>query len=316
MAVGHEKDGDFLGVSSEEEDVEDQGTCSDASDPETDPEPSGSEDASASGGHDDDDFGDDDSQLDEESASDSAVEDEEEAGGGGLLAGKQASIAKAFAKILNKQLPRPAVGKGQAGEEAPGSSAPAPILISSVTVAKQKAEDEAEGARTKAAWKMMQEMRKRGHVIPGRRGEDPEADAREKALQRSATRGVVRLFNAIAGAQRKRREAEASGAGASQAARLGRASLLSKLRNPGPAPETRLVPSARGATGLVPGAPAAGTRDPASESEEEGGAGQGWEVLQRSFTGLQGGRKMKDWDRAQAAGEEEAVAGLDSSDSE
>lgn len=100
-----------------------------------------------------------------ESASDSAVEDEEEAGGGGLLAGKQASIAKAFAKILNKQLPRPAVGKGQAGEEAPGSSAPAPILISSATVAKRKAEDEAEGARTKAAWKMMQEMRKRGHVV-------------------------------------------------------------------------------------------------------------------------------------------------------
>lgn len=152
--------------------------------------------------------------------------------------------------------------------------------------------------------------------IPGRRGEDPEADAREKTLQRSATRGVVRLFNAIAGAQRKRREAEASGAGASQAARLGRASLLSKLRNPGPASDVQLVPGARGATGLVPGAPASAAQDPASESEEDAGAGKGWEVLQRSFTGLQGGRKMKDWDRAQAAGDEEAAGGLDSSDSD
>lgn len=45
-----------------------------------------------------------------------------------------------------------------------------------------------------------------------RRGEDPEADAAEKALLRTARRGVVQLFNAVAKAQKQAAEAQAPGA--------------------------------------------------------------------------------------------------------
>lgn len=44
-----------------------------------------------------------------------------------------------------------------------------------------------------------------------RRGEDPEADAAEKALLRTARRGVVRLFNAVAKAQKQASEQQAPG---------------------------------------------------------------------------------------------------------
>lgn len=45
-----------------------------------------------------------------------------------------------------------------------------------------------------------------------RRGEAPEADAAEKALLRTARRGVVRLFNAVSKAQKQASEAQAPGA--------------------------------------------------------------------------------------------------------
>jgi Rrp15p len=47
---------------------------------------------------------------------------------------------------------------------------------------------------------------------PCRRGEDPEADAVEKALLRTARRGVVQLFNAVAKAQKQAADAQAPGA--------------------------------------------------------------------------------------------------------
>jgi len=40
-------------------------------------------------------------------------------------------------------------------------------------------------------------LRRRGHAKPSRRGDDPEADAYERRMLVTATRGVVRLFNAV-----------------------------------------------------------------------------------------------------------------------
>lgn len=40
-------------------------------------------------------------------------------------------------------------------------------------------------------------LRRRGHAKPSRRGDDPEADAFERRMLVTATRGVVRLFNAV-----------------------------------------------------------------------------------------------------------------------
>ena len=56
-----------------------------------------------------------------------------------------------------------------------------------------------------------------GHAC--RRGEDPVADAAEKALLRTARRGVVQLFNAVARAQKQAAEAQAPGARAKVRAR-------------------------------------------------------------------------------------------------
>ena len=44
-----------------------------------------------------------------------------------------------------------------------------------------------------------------------RRGEEPEQDAAEKLLLRTARRGVVRLFNAVANAQKQHAEDAAVG---------------------------------------------------------------------------------------------------------
>ena len=44
-----------------------------------------------------------------------------------------------------------------------------------------------------------------------RRGEEPEHDAQEKTLLKTATRGVVRLFNAVSKAQRDQKDALVGG---------------------------------------------------------------------------------------------------------
>ena len=44
-----------------------------------------------------------------------------------------------------------------------------------------------------------------------KRGEEPEQDALEKALLKTATRGVVRLFNAVSKAQRDQKDALVGG---------------------------------------------------------------------------------------------------------
>ena len=44
-----------------------------------------------------------------------------------------------------------------------------------------------------------------------KRGQDPEHDALEKALLKTATRGVVRLFNAVSKAQRDQKDALVGG---------------------------------------------------------------------------------------------------------
>ena len=87
-------------------------------------------------------------------------------------------------------------------------------------MAKRKAEDAHQVIADRAAKRLRQEMKQRGHVVPSRRGEDPEADAREKALQRVATRGVVRLFNAVTKAQRQIRDAEGTTGSRGKAAKL------------------------------------------------------------------------------------------------
>ncbi|EFN59288.1 hypothetical protein CHLNCDRAFT_137629 [Chlorella variabilis] len=254
-----------------------------------------------------------------------------EGGGGGrqqqrdagfLEGGKSASFAKAFAMILE--------GSGKKAAEAArptaaGGAAVAPILATSKSIAKRKAEDAEEQQADREAKKLRQEMKKRGHVVPRRRGQDPAADQQDKALARLATKGVVRLFNAIAKAQKQLREAEEATGSRVQAVKLGKASFLAQLKRSSGVradgqPDQPLVPSAparqQGAAAAA-AAPAAGKKqqqqqrraaaaaDSSSEDEDAGG----WDVLKQGFVGLQGGNKMKDWDR-QASDEEGEAGGM------
>ena len=144
--------------------------------------------------------------------------------------------------------------------------------------------------------------------VPRRRGQDPAADQQDKALARLATKGVVRLFNAIAKAQKQLREAEEATGSRAQAVKLGKASFLAQLKRSSGVradgqPDQPLVPSAparqQGAAAAA-AAPAAGKKqqqqqrraaaaaDSSSEDEDAGG----WDVLKQGFVGLQGGEGL------------------------
>ncbi len=92
----------------------------------------------------------------------------------------------------------------------------------------------------------------------------------------TATRGVVHLFNAVAKAQRERRDAAALGLRGAAAAAAPRSSFLSELR--------RVAASSADAPVA---APAAGGAAPA--------AAPGWDVLRDGF-GM-GRTGLKEWDK-------------------
>ena len=201
---------------------------------------------------------------------------------GFLKGGKEKTFLRAVSRILDSS----------AGSKLQGPTE-APILAGSKSLARRRAEEAESLQAEKAARKLRREMRQRGHVIPSKRGNDPKADAREKALQRTATKGVVRLFNAVTKAQRQLREAEAITGSRNKAAKLGKASFLAELRNK--------RPSSLGSNTVEPiiGGPqdnSAGHVDGRQQSPEDRLESE-WKVLQDDFTGLQGGNKMKDWDR-------------------
>lgn len=123
---------------------------------------------------------------------------------------------------------------------------------------------------------MLLQLRAAGHAPPAARGVEPAADARERALLTTATRGVVHLFNAVAKAQRERREAAA--AGGARPAAAPKASFLAELRC------------------AATGGEAAGAA---------AGGAPGWDVLREGY-GM-GRTGLKEWDRGAAGAK--SVAG-------
>ena len=150
----------------------------------------------------------------------------------------------------------------------------------------------------KEARKMRKEMRERGHVVPARKGMDVQQDAREKRLQKTATRGVVQLFNAINAAQKRLQNEDAKG-NKSKVARLGKASFLAEMKNMRRAEgqqEAKGQPEAKGQqdqrTRSTSNSKAARSQHQGNDDVEEG-----WDVLREGFVGLRDGSKMKDWDK-------------------
>jgi hypothetical protein len=115
------------------------------------------------------------------------------------------------------------------------------------------------------------------------KGEEVAHDVREKQLLKTATRGVVLLFNAVNKTQRARKEAEAEG----RKVHLSKAGFIAQLKGEA------------GAGGAAAGVLAAPARQQQEEGEGEGRPG--WKVLQDSFTGLAKSGKMKDWDREESS---------------
>lgn len=175
-----------------------------------------------------------------------------------------------------------------------------------------------------------------------KKGADPGQDAREKQLQKLATRGVVLLFNAVNKAQKQRREAEAAGLRGAKALKAkpglsSKASFFAELKAGAQQAVAGLNPSvAPGSEQLVPGVPAglAKVQNPRAQRQHQqnqsrGGVqgpaaaaagaavaagGAAWEVLSEGFPGLTGGVKMKDWDKSAVSDEEmngQALGGSD-----
>ncbi|GAX79855.1 hypothetical protein CEUSTIGMA_g7295.t1 [Chlamydomonas eustigma] len=218
-----------------------------------------------------------------------------------LEGGKGFSFAKAFAKILTE---KPKKGDGVVTEG--DQNGIVPILAESISVAKRKTAEQEAAKTNRAAKKLRLDMKRRGHVRVLKKGEDPEADLREKQLNRLATRGVVLLFNAVAKAQKERQDATLNnkgtgGQGTAKAARLNKASFLAQLQGSTTSNhQLTAAGSKRSVLGLgLPlkaGSNSDSVRGASVASVSEGGA-PSWKVLQDGFTGLPGSSKMKDWDK-------------------
>jgi len=192
---------------------------------------------------------------------------------------KASAMARAFAKVMATG------GPGGAGG----------VLASSKSVTKAAAADADAAAAAAAARTLRREMRRRGHAIVPRKGEDPVVDARERALARVATRGVVQLFNAVAAAQRTRAAADAARGlpGVRRAARTGAAERDAFL------------------TALAGGVGSKAAAQPKKDAA--------WDVLADDFEARTGGgTRLRDWGGRDAAAAPGPVAErLDgSSDSE
>ncbi|CAL5220524.1 g2556 [Coccomyxa viridis] len=210
------------------------------------------------------------------SASDSDPDaDERPSGPGGAIPdNKAASFARAFAKIMESAGP----GRG--------------LLQGSKSLSKRKREVETEEQVERDARQLRREMRMRGHVRIPTKGKDPVMDARETAFSRIATRGVVRLFNAVAKAQKQQEEAQEGGAKAKGAAQISKAAFLAELQGKLAKPQSEQ---------MVPSAP--------SRQKAGIGAAMGAAPAAAVPGGLVGsagsGLKMKDWDKALADSDEE-----------
>ena len=152
-----------------------------------------------------------------------------------------------------------------------------PILSRSRTVTKRVEDEHAERLRLRAVRRHKRELKSAGHLKPMQRGVDPGADARERALRVTATKGVVTLFNAVAKAQKTRREAE----------QVGNTKAVAEL-----VPRT-FFNELRRAAGVSEQGPAGGGGDKRP----------GWAVLRDDFARGGPGASLKAWERAGARDE-------------
>ena len=173
-------------------------------------------------------------------------------------------FAKAFSSL---------VGDGAGGDGAAAGD----VLPKTKKQRRQEAELRREKKARAADKKRKLELRERGHVVPVKGVADPASDQLERKLLQTATRGVVRLFNAVSQAQRAAAEKKTDGNAKKKD--MTKAEFLAQLRNSAlgrPSPMHRL------------------SLEPVEKKEEEPKAGK-WDVLTDGY--LMGRNKLKDWDK-------------------
>ena len=126
------------------------------------------------------------------------------------------------------------------------------------------------------------ELRERGHVVPARGVVNPASDKLERRMLQTATRGVVRLFNAVSKAQKAAADAGKRKGGTLKPKELTKGSFLAELKKSG---ERERAEAKK------------------EEKKEEEGGGRGWDVLSDGY--LMGRNKLKDWDKGTRTAEEE-----------
>ncbi len=212
---------------------------------------------------------DDDDDAIATSSSDDEVEGEQQRKGF-LQGGKVDSFSRAFNRLV---------------DNVDGLSR-APILAGSKSIRRRKEEEKLELEASKVAKKLREEMKKRGHYLPTKKGEDPQRDILEKRLQKTATKGVVQLFNAINAAQKRIRSEDTLGKKA-KAAKLGKAGFLAGIR--------QVRERQAQEDSATDGRPADVGRDAAVT-----GTSGKWDVLKGGFVGINDTSvRMRDWDAKQ-----------------
>ncbi|KAL3689405.1 hypothetical protein R1sor_015714 [Riccia sorocarpa] len=266
----------------EEDDEEDEGDegdedDEDGEDDEDDEDEEGASGSEIDGDEDEDDFEEGGSDVDEliqddefegvsgsdvsdgqiEGADDAEENGEESHRRGGKVDGIGSAFGRAFSSIMNKKVPKSELTESLG-----------PVLAERKQLLVKKLEEEENERKKKTDVKRKKrEEKERGHVIP-----QTYTDAKEKALIKLATTGVVRLFNAVSKAQKVQADADISSSRAAKATwKQSKQVFMSQLR-------------AGSREEKVPiGGP--------EMTEEE----PGWAALKDDF--MLGSAKMKDWDK-------------------
>lgn len=215
--------------------------------------------------------GEDEDEDEEEGASSSAVTRFEQ----GCRA-----FRVAFLKIMAKKLPDDPLG---------------PILSAHKTLVAAKLAEEVEEHKPKReARKEKRVAAEKGHVIP-----KDHLDSKEKELIKVATKGVVRLFNAVSKAQKSRKDLNPSRTkDAKVIAKERKNTFLAELKVPSHQDKKRNISS--------------NFSKHAVKDEDE----PAWAPLRDTYML---GSKLKDWDKmkdSSAVSEEKKVPSIDSSDEE
>mmetsp|Transcript_4182 Transcript_4182/g.8615 ORF Transcript_4182/g.8615 Transcript_4182/m.8615 type:complete len:233 (-) Transcript_4182:205-903(-) len=198
---------------------------------------------------------------------------------------KQTSkFSDAFSKILEKRKSGIKCGN-QAGLEKLESKTSKKVKL-------EKTEELEAKAATRQARTERLALRKRGKRAPSKRGEEPDKDALERRLLVTATRGVVKLFNAVRKEQRVIEEQAPAKATTKR-------TFLEELK--GAATAAKLADS---------DAPATNPEQPPTQSAASNST---WEVFREDF--FSGRNRLRDWDKG-AAADAAALGGGDEADND